>query len=80
MSDKPITHDNNGETYPKSPEQTQRDLAQREGKPLTTDDGQRSDLSPADLDVTSPWPTHKDRPEPSDSEGGSDDGNDSDRA
>ena len=72
MSDEPITHDDDDETFPKSPEQTQRDLAKHEGKPLTTDDGRRPDLSPADLDVASPWPTHKDRPEPSDTDGRSD--------
>lgn len=76
MSEKPTTHANDDETYPKSPEQTQRDLAQREGKPFTTDDGQRPDLSPADLEVASPWPTHDDRPESSHADRESGEGND----
>ena len=80
MSERPSTHDNDDddETYPKSPEWTQRYLAKHEGRPLTTDDGRRPDLSPADLDVASPWPTHKDRPEPSDADRDSDGETDTD--
>ena len=51
-----------------SPETTQRYLAEHQGKPLTTDDGRRTDLLPEDLDVSVPWPTHKDRPTPSDAD------------
>jgi len=66
MSEKPT--DDDEQSYPMSPESTQRYLAEHQGAPLITDDDRRADLSPEDLDVSVPWPTHQDRPSPSDAD------------
>lgn len=58
MSEKPKP--NEEATYPKLPDHTQRDLADKEGKPFPTDTEQRPDLSPADIEVSPPWSTHRD--------------------